>query len=70
MTLKIDRSHACGLSMACLQVAIMLENEANDPETSEDRKEIAQRSAEMWYALRDEVREQIAAWDEKYKKNT
>lgn len=70
MTLKIDRQHACKLSTACLTVAQMLEREAADPETTAERREIAQRSAEMWYALRDEVREQIAAWDEKYKKNT
>lgn len=67
MTLKMDRSHVCKLSTACLAVAQMLENEANDPNTSADRKEIALRSAKMWHDLREEVREQIAAWDEKHK---
>lgn len=66
MTLKIDRQHACRLSTACLTVAQMLEREAADPETNADRREIAQRSAEMWYAIREEVRAQIEAWDAKH----
>lgn len=68
MNLKMDRSRVCKLSVACLAAAQMLENEANDPATSADRKEIALRSAKMWYDLREEVRGQIAAWDEKHKK--
>lgn len=66
MTLKIDRQHACKLSMACLAVAQMHEREAADPETTAERREIAQRSAEMWYAIRDEVRVQIDEWDAKH----
>lgn len=68
MNIKMDRSHVCKLSAACLAVAQMLEREANDPETTADRKEIAQRSAKMWHDLREEVRKQIAAWDEKHQK--
>lgn len=66
MTLKIDRQHACRLSKACLFVAQSLEREANDPETTAERREIALRSAEMWYAIRDEVRAQIEEWDAKH----
>ena len=66
MTLKIDRQHACKLSTACLTVAQMLEREAADPETTAERREIAQRSASMWYALREEVRAQIDEWDAKH----
>lgn len=69
MNLKIDRSHACKLSMACLFCAQSLKQEAADPNTSADRKEIAQSSAQMWYDLREEVRAQIEAFDEKHKKN-
>lgn len=66
MTLKIDRQHACRLSTACLITAQMLEREANDTETTAERREIALRSAEMWYAIRDEVRAQIEEWDAKH----
>ena len=66
MTLKIDRQHACKLSTACLFAAQELEREAADPATNADRREIAQRSAKMWYELRDEVRAQIEEWDAKH----
>ena len=68
MKIEMDRSHVCKLSTACLAVAQMLEREASDPATTADRKEIALRSAKMWYDLREEVRGQIAAWDEKHQK--
>lgn len=65
MTLKLDRSKCNRLSMACLTIAQSLEREAADPATNSDRREIAQRSAEMWYHLRDEIRTQIDAFDKK-----
>ena len=68
MTLKIDRSHACKLSMACLAVAQQFDAEAESPETTPERREICKSSAEMWYSLREEVRAGIAAWDEKHAK--
>jgi hypothetical protein len=66
MTLKIDRQHACKLSMACLAVAQMHEREAADPETTDDRRAVCKSSAEMWYAIREEVRAQIDEWDAKH----
>lgn len=66
MTIKMDRSKVCRLSTACLTVALMLDAEARDPETDADRREIAKKSAAMWYELRDEVRAQIDAWDARH----
>lgn len=65
MTLKLDRSKCNRLSAACLAIAQNLEREAADPATSDDRREIATRSAAMWYGLRDEVRAQIDEYDRK-----
>ncbi len=69
MTIKIDRSKCCRLALACTAIAQRLEREASDPETSEDRREIAQSSAEMWYALHDEVQAQIDEFDQKTAKS-
>ena len=66
MTIKMDRSKVLRLSSACLQVALMLENEAADPETPASRREIAKSNAQYWYDLRDEVRAQVDAWDLKH----
>lgn len=68
MTLNLDRSKCNRLCIACLAIAQDFERESSDPDTSDDRREIAKSSAEMWYALRDEVRSKIDAWDEKHKK--
>ena len=65
MNLELDRSRCNRLSMACLAIAHDLEREAADPSTNEDRREIATRSAEMWYEIRKEIREQIDAFDKK-----
>ena len=65
MTLKLDRSKANRLSMACLMIAQSLEREVFDPETNADRREIAKSSAAMWHALRDEIRVQIDEFDRK-----
>ena len=66
MTLKLDRSKCNRLSTACLAIAQNLEREAADPATSDDRREIATRSAAMWYAYRDEVRAQIDDHDRRH----
>ena len=65
MTIKMDRSKVSSLSIACLEIAFSLENEARDPNTSADRREIAESTAAMWHELHDEVRAQIEAWDAK-----
>lgn len=65
MTLKLDRSKCNRLATACLAIAQSLEREAADPATGADRREIAQRSAAMWHALRSEVRAQIDEYDRK-----
>lgn len=65
MTLKLDRSKANRLSMACLTIAQSLEREAADAATNADRREIAQRSAAMWHELRNEIRAQIDEFDRK-----
>ena len=63
MTLKLDRSKCCRLSMACLSMAQIFEREAADDQTNADRRKMAQESAAMWNSLYDEVCAQIDEFD-------
>lgn len=65
MTLKLDRSDCARLAMACTALQQFLEREAADPETSADRRPIAQSSAAAWRELHDRVRAQIDEHDRK-----
>ena len=67
MTLKIDRSDALRLCMACTMAAQVCRNNALSCDTDDERAAMHESSARSWERRRDEIKMQIAAWDEKHK---
>lgn len=65
MKLNLDRIDCARMMLACTVLQQSLESEANDPETNEDRRTIAQGSTESWARLHDRIHVQIAEFDRK-----
>ena len=63
MTLTLSRTTICNIRLALLHVAQDFRREAADPETTDDRREIAERSAEHWERIREEVIRQFNEQD-------
>lgn len=61
---ELSPNDAHKILMACTSIGIGFNREINDPNTSDERKEIAQRSKEMWKRLHDEIKAQMVAQDE------
>lgn len=57
--LEVKRIELCDILLALCGVMCELRDEANDPNTTEERREIAKRSAAKWERLHEIVKEQI-----------
>ena len=66
MTLKIDRSEALRLCMACTLAAQICRNNACSCDADEEAAEMHERSAKTWEKRRDEIRKQVDEWDAKH----
>lgn len=66
MTIKIDRSDACKLMLACTALSQSLKRESIDENVTEDRRIKAASSAGMYDRLHDVLKESIEAWDAKH----
>ena len=66
MNLKIDRSDALRLCMACTMAAQVCRNEALSCETDDERAAMHESSARSWERRRDEIRKQVDEWDAKH----
>lgn len=66
MTLKIDRSDALRLCMACTMAAQVCRNEALSCDTDDERAAMHESSSRSWERRRDEIRKQIDEWDAKH----
>lgn len=63
---SINRMDICDLLIACTSVRFSLENEANDPNTTDERKRICLNSAKKWERLHDKVAKQLDEWDKEH----
>lgn len=64
MTLKLERIKVNDIEMAIMSIIFNLEQEINNPKTTDDRKEIAKSSIERrWKPLLEEVRKQFKEQD-------
>lgn len=61
ITLTLNRNDMSRVRTALTAQVISFMDELRDPEITEDRKEIAQRSLEMWKKIREEVISQLEA---------
>ena len=66
MTLKIDRSEALRLCMACTLAAQVCRNNAVSCDTDDERAAMHESSARNWERRRDEIRKQVDEWDAKH----
>lgn len=66
MTLKIDRSDALRLCMACTMAAQACRNGALSCDTDDELAAMHESSARSWERRRDEIRKQIDEWDAKH----
>ena len=64
MTIKLDRSKVCKLLLICTETVTHYLNAAALERDEEIRKSIA-GTARMWVNIRDDIRQQLDAWDEK-----
>lgn len=65
MTLKLERIKVNDIEMAIMSIIFNLEQEINNPKTTDDRKEIAKSSIKRrWEPLLEEVRKQFKEQDE------
>ncbi len=55
----------CDILRATTALFINLEEDANDPSVSAERRKIAAGSAEYWRKFRDKIMSQLDAFDEK-----
>ena len=64
MTLKLERIKVNDIEMAIMSIIFDLEREIRDPETTEDRKKIAESSIERrWKPLLEKVKKQFKEQD-------
>lgn len=64
MTLKLERIHVNDIEMAIISIISDFEDEIRNPETTEDRKQIARSSIEKrWKPLLEEVKKQFKEQD-------
>lgn len=63
-TLTLNRLDVCRIGTALTHIIIDFMEEIRDPNTSEDRKKIAESSLEMWKSIREEVFKQLHEQDE------
>lgn len=66
MTLKIDRSDALRLCMACTMAAQVCRNNALSCDTDDERAAMHESSARSLERRRDEIRKQVDEWDAKH----
>lgn len=66
MNLKIDRSDALRLCLACTMAAQVCRNNALSCDTDDERAAMHESSARSWERRRDEIRKQIDEWDAKH----
>ncbi len=65
MTLKLKKIRVNDIEMAIMSIIFDLEREIRNPETTDDRKQIAKSSIEKrWEPLLEEVRKQFKEQDE------
>lgn len=53
MTMTLSRHEMCDIRLALTSVLCDLRDELNDPQTTESRKAVVERSIEKWDSLRD-----------------
>ena len=63
MTVEMTRTELCDLRLACTNIIIATMNEIRDPETSDTRREIAERTLKKWQTLKDKIILQTAEQD-------
>lgn len=64
MTLKLERIRVNDIEMAIMSIIFDFEREIRDPETTEDRRQIARSSIERrWRPLLEEVKKQFKEQD-------
>ena len=64
MNLNLTRRDVCDILRAITSVRIDFRNEIRDENISEDRREIAKSSVEMWDRLHEEIKKQLTAFDD------
>ena len=65
VNLNVNRHEVCDILRATTALYLDFDKEANDPNTSADRREIAASSAKYWKEFRDKIAAQLDAFDEK-----
>lgn len=65
VNLNVNRHEVCDILRATTSLFISLEKEATDPNTSPDRRKIAEGSAKYWRDFHDKIEAQLDAFDEK-----
>lgn len=62
-TIELNRGSVCDVLLAITHVKIDFMREIRDENTSEERKEIAERSLKKWEKLHEEIKKQLAEQD-------
>lgn len=65
VNLNVNRHEVCDILRATTALFISFEEEANDPNVSTDRREIAAGSAKYWREFHDKIEAQLDAFDKK-----
>lgn len=60
MTIEMTRTELCDLRIACTHIILATMDEIRDPETSDERREIANRTLKKWQDLKDKIILQMA----------
>lgn len=63
VNLDLTRGNVCDILRAITSVRVSFMAEIADESTSEDRREVAKSSLNMWNKLRDEIKIQLAKHD-------
>lgn len=67
-SVTMRRADMLRVQQALTSMVVEFRREANDPDTTETRREIAEKSMKMWWRIRNEFERQIKEQDpEEYK---
>ena len=67
-SVSMRRADMLRVQQALTSMMVEFRREANDPDTTETRREIAEKSMKMWWRIRNEFERQIKEQDpEEYK---
>lgn len=67
-SVSMRRADMLRVQQALTSMVVEFRREANDPDTTETRREIAEKSMKMWWRIRNEFERQIKEQDpEEYK---